>query len=288
MMKKARPLVAVDIASPAVGSTGSWDAILATTAMPPDEVIRLVHEGGVQHIVQNDSLSFDTEMAVARLMLEKPHAFLDDPTAAILGLLPDTDPTPSASSLSSPSLSPTLSSSSSFLKIESAASEKKTAVLERFENFLAELPGARTIRESSILVADELYTNGSKNCWPPRGGPGEGPVREGRIEFFARSDGRRLVIGCLDTYGELVLPEVLARIRSCYERGVAESINQGGGGAGIGSFMVFDHCISYYAGVEPGERTVVCAALPLGLSRRELEKLTKNIHLLSVVRGGAK
>lgn len=269
-MKKAHRLI-VDAVSSAPDSTGSWDAILATAAIPPAEVIRLVHESGVRHVVQKDSPSFDAEIAVARLMFERPHEFFDDPATAVLGLPPDDDAAPS-----------------SFLKIESSASEKKTAMLERFENFLAEVPGTRTIRESAVLIADELYTNGSKNCWSPFGGLGEGPAREGRITFFARSDGRRLVIGCLDTYGELVLPEVLARIRSCYERGVAESINQGGGGAGIGSFMVFDHCISYYAGVEPGERTVVCAALPLGLSRRELEKLTKNIHLLSVVRGGAK
>ena len=156
-------------------------------------------------------------------------------------------------------------------------------VLSKFEEFLISLPGTSAIRDSAFTVADELFTNGIKNAWP------EGsnrrttrPTLDGEVQFFARSDGKRLIIGCRDNFGLLGFAKILARIQMCYENGVAESISQSEGGAGIGSFMVFNSSVSYYAAVSPGNHTVVCVALPLGISARKLSKLSKNIHLVTV------
>ena len=132
------------------------------------------------------------------------------------------------------------------------------------------------------MIADELYTNGAKLGFDPaRLSKGAKLVRPGLVEFFARTDGLRLVLGVRDSYGTLRFEQVLSRISRCFEDGMAGSIKQGEGGAGIGSFMVFNACISYYAGVERGKRTVVCVSLPVGISRREGNALPKNIHLAS-------
>ena len=77
------------------------------------------------------------------------------------------------------------------------------------------------------------------------------------------------------------MTDVLERIRKCMELGVANAIRQGEGGAGIGSYMVFDACLSYYAGVTPGKESVVCVTMPLGLNRRTMAGLPKNIHLIA-------
>lgn len=243
--------------------TEGKDVIAVTDAMPPGEVIRLAHAGTLRHIVQKDNLAFDSEIGLSKVMIERPEVFLDHPTETILGLGEAASHLPN-------------------LEVKFSTSERKHTAMMQFSSFIQALPGSRSIRDQAIVIADELYTNGAKNAWQNRLTPGEGPVRPGTVEFFARSDDQRLIIGCRDSFGELGLARVLSRIQTCYQNGVAQSINQGSGGAGIGSFLVFNSCISYYAGVELGKRTVVCVALPLGISLRETAGLTKNIHLLSV------
>ncbi|MEK7355834.1 MAG: hypothetical protein AAB250_05265, partial [Bdellovibrionota bacterium] len=160
--------------------------------------------------------------------------------------------------------------------------ERKSNTIDQFDAYLKALSGVRPIRDEAMMIADELYTNGAKIGFDPsRLSKGAVLVRPGIVEFFARSDGMRLVLGVRDSYGLLKFEQVLSRIAKCFEEGMAGSIKQGEGGAGIGSFMVFNACISYYAGVERGKRSVVCVSLPVGIGRREGNAIPKNIHLAS-------
>ncbi|MES2857313.1 MAG: hypothetical protein V4692_15695 [Bdellovibrionota bacterium] len=223
--------------------------------MEPSEVIRFMLEEQVRHIVQKDGPCFEAE-------LSDLHALIDHPMETICG--PVTDGVVEFNEIS-------------------AYDDKKSKILGPFEEFLKTVKGARGIRDEAMMIADELFTNGAKNGWdPPRLTKDSKPVRPGVVEFFARAGNGRLVLGCRDTYGQLGFDQVLLRIRRCFEEGIAQSISQGQGGAGIGSFMVFNSCISYYASVEKGKRTVVCVALPLGTKQGETSSLPKNIHLVAI------
>jgi hypothetical protein len=238
--------------------------IALTQSMPPDQVISFVSRSKVQHVVQQDGLAFESEKLCAEIMVQKPSEFMSDPINVILG--GGQKPVGALD-----------------LSVKCGPDEKKAAVLLRFENFLTSLSGSKSIQDSAILVADELFTNAAKNAWNSTARqPDSGPIRRGDLHFFAKSDGSRLVIGCSDSFGELSLTKVLSRIGVCFTEGVARSINQGQGGAGIGSFLVFNSSISYYLGVNRGQQSVVCAAFPLAVSNREFTELPKNIHLLSL------
>jgi hypothetical protein len=230
--------------------------------MNPSDVIRFMLEEKVQHIVQKDGPNFDSELKAAETMCANQFALLDSPLETICG--------------------PFRPDEQAFLKV-SSFDDKKSVALEAFEQFLQTIKGARGIRDQAMMIADELFTNGAKNGWdPPRLSKDSKPVRPGRVEFFARACDNRIVFGCRDTYGQLGFDQVLLRIRRCFEEGIAQSISQGRGGAGIGSFMVFNSCISYYASVEKGKRTVVCVALPLGLKQGDTGSIPKNIHLVAI------
>lgn len=260
-MSKAKVLELPDLT---LAPERARNSIGVAASMPPEEVIRLVANTELRHLVQKNGLAFDSELALARIMIKRPRAFLDQPIGLILGPSEDPDKLPG-------------------LSVVSTVDEKKGKTLQQFENYMMALKGSKTIREQALVIADELYTNGAKNAWPAGSRAFRStPERPGIVEFFARSDGTRLVFGCKDSYGEMGLNSVVSRIHSCYNKGVAQSISQGEGGAGIGSFMVFNSCLSYYAGVEKGRRTVVCVALPLGMGLREASELPKNIHLVSV------
>lgn len=227
-----------------------------------EKVIQLVCDQKFSHVVQKQSIGYDSEILAARSMILNPAGFFEQPVDVILGL------GDAAANLPS-------------LVVKSAMDEKKTKTLSEFEAFVEALPGSRTIRDSAQLIADELYTNGAKNGFSPPRLKDSVVVRPGTVELFAKSDGERLVFGVRDSYGLLKPHQVLGRIKRCYENGIAASINHGDGGAGIGSFMVFSNSISYYCGVDPDKTTIVCVALPLGRSRKESDGLPKNIHLIS-------
>lgn len=225
------------------------------------QVIESICGFSFKHIVQEDGLAFSDELRAACEMTKDPSAFIVNPLDVILGesAIPETA-----------------------LTILNSAKEKKQKVLSQFSDYLQNLKGTRAIVEQALMIADELYTNGAKNAWPKDKSLFEGePVREGTLEFFAQASENRLIFGCRDSFGELNTSSVVDRIHKCMILGVAGAIRQGPGGAGIGSYMVFDACISYYAGVNPGKNSVVCVAMPLGLNRRAVAGLPKNIHLIA-------
>ena len=259
-MKKATIIQLPKLDHPRVEDAGTIGVV---EALPAKDVVHLAHKSNFSHIVQKDGLAFDLELATAKSMVENVEEFLADPIKIILGPVKAGDPERVA------------------IKIVAASSDKKARTLDKFEKFVAKIKGARRIREQALLVADELYTNAMKLGQRHALLSPNLKARAGTVEFFAESDGSRLVIGCRDSFGELGFGQVLARITQCFEKGVVQSINQADGGAGVGSFMVFNTCVSYYCGVEKGITTIVCVALPLGVSEMDLASLPKNIHLVS-------
>ena len=238
-------------------------------SMPPQNVIQHAHEQGLRHLVQKNSLAYDLELEASKIMIEKPSLFFADPLSVIFGNNDETMP---------PQV---------FFSKRYDVSEKKSTVLDEFSKYLAGLAKVGRIWDQALLVADELYTNGIKNAWaPPKPGAklfDGAPECSGHVDFFARSENGRLAIGCQDSFGRLEMDTVLGRIMLCYNNGVANSIRRGNGGAGIGSYMVFESCVSYYVAVEPGVSSVVCVVLPIGISLSLAADIPKNIHLLKHV-----
>lgn len=241
------------------------DTIGLTSSLPPKDVINLHVNCGLSHIVQRDGLAFETEIQLAQDMIAKPKAFIERPLDMIFGL-------------------ETHGNFTDF-SVLGSADENKKHTLHQLQAYIHGLTGARSIRDEAMLVADELYTNGAKNAAPLVGPVDPEEIRPGWVRFVARSDGRRLVLGCIDSYGLLEITMITKRIQKCFENGVAGSIKYGAGGAGIGSFMVFNACTSLYIAVEKGQRTIVLCALPLNKRLKETINLPKNLHTLVV--GGA-
>lgn len=261
--KKSQAEAQVDDGTKRVSGHRVDELVAVTQSMTPQELIRLVATTGIRHLVQKDGIAYDAEVEAAKKILTNPNCFITDPIETILG------PAGEGARMS--------------FKVTCSASERKTQTLTSFGDFVAGLPGSRTIWDQALLIADELYTNGSKNAWDPGTGVFNGPpVRTGTVEFFAEATKDRLVIGCRDSFGKLNVEHAVNRIATCYENGVAQSIKHGNGGAGIGTYMVFDSSLSYYAGVDENRWSCVCVVLPLGLSRRQATGLPKNIHLISI------
>ncbi len=260
--RKPKPHYA-DLLSPSVTPADLAQGIGIANSLKPHELIRLAHDSGLKHIVQTSGMEFDRELLLARAIAAKPKDFLNHPLEMING---------SNSAKSERRFS-----------MNSDAAESKDRLIDSFAEFLAESSSTRRVLERAILIADELYTNGSKNAWPGNSGLFEGPATsKGTIEFFSAADESRLVIGCKDSFGKLSTKRLTARLLECFDKGVADSIRRGSGGAGIGSYLVFESSVSYYAGVQANKKTLVCVVLPIGARMREISESVKHVHLFSI------
>ena len=166
-------------------------------------------------------------------------------------------------------------------------SDQKSELLEHMAETVKTVSHRRSLLEDARLVSDELISNAiynapfvTENLIMDRRKKIElDPLRS--AQFLIGADSERLVIVCEDQFGSLDIKAFLTRIKSCYESGVAKMINQGEGGAGIGSHMIFDTCVSLYCGVEKDRRTTFACVFPLNSNYRKREEGSKNIHVVA-------
>lgn len=271
---KAKAPWQLDISSGAAKSTLDSSCVGIAESLEPQQMLRLVLNSGLRHICQKKGHTFAEELKSANRMIESPDVFFEFPIATVL--TPD--------DLNDASERALLAAECSF-----NSSNQKQDVLDIFANSMNSKGLAQTVVEDVMSVSDELFTNAIFNapfidmltCKNPGIGRGELSVtfEPGKFaRMFLAHDEQRLLIGCQDPYGSLGIERYLSKIQTAYEKGPAAAINFGPGGAGIGSYIIFNAGASLYVGVQPNKATIVCCVIPLGLSNRMRMGLAKHIH----------
>lgn len=243
--------------------------------LSPKEVLRKALQVKVPQIIQKNTLMAEEEKETSILLYRQTSVLFEYPLSVILR--PDKVTQEQEEALA-------------FLDVSVSSSAQKKATLDTLEGHLQGLTKATLIPDVR-LVADELLSNAIYNApftdlenQSPGASRVEGEVAsELPARLLAGHDGDRLVVACFDQYGTLNVEKLIARIQSCYHTGAAANMNRTTeGGAKIGSYLIFQSCLSYYAAVEPGVRTLVAATFPLLLNRRKRESLTKNLHIFKL------
>jgi hypothetical protein len=242
----------------------------------PYKVISFVLDEGFKQVVQASHPFHQGEAATTTLLSVNPTVFFEHPVSSVFS--PDNcGPQSDAQYIL-------------YRRKFSEAQEKKT-VIQEVENSLAGKVKSTSLRADLIVIVDELITNAIFNApFVDQENKTSGVSREDRSvrmhegmsgEISVASDNDRILVVCRDTYGSLNPDKMLARVRNCYTQGVAANINMsGGGGAGIGSYMVFNSSISFFVAVHVGKSTVVGCVLPLKGSGRMREGMLKNLHYI--------
>jgi hypothetical protein len=262
----------------------SVDELTTTASLPPaiigDKLPNLIlleicGQKGVKHVIQKSNLKPDSETALANFMLEHPRNFIRDPIASILGQLQ--------------------TGSEAEEKWEKFHEEiksplEKCEAIEKLQTFAKRFKNPSSVVYDIALVGDELISNALYNApyvdpGNTRSGPDRNPQNiavdpKKRPEIFAGCDGSRIVVGVRDHYGMLNTTQFIERIRACYEKNPRDNISYKEGGAGIGSFMIFESCASMYVAVETGTATVICCSFPIGMGAHKRHRIPKNLHLL--------
>lgn len=241
---------------------------------PPEEILKLATERGFKQICQKQGFGFEDELQAAHQFAEDPEKLLNAPVHLILNSADQRDS----------------------IVLEFKSSAEKHEVLERLNKFMESKDLSQTLKYDAVAVADELFTNAMYNApfvdSKTHHNPGvsrheiEVTYHSGRTaRLIVGIDGTRLFIGCQDPFGTLDLPAYLEKVRQTYIRGPAATMNFGSGGAGLGSYIIFNTGSSLYFGVWPGRATVICCVLPIGLSNRKRAQIPKHLHWFQNAKG---
>ena len=247
------------------------------------ELLSMAQANSLYNVVQTDNQVYEREVKVAGLMKQNPQLFFTNPVSSVF----------------SPE-NPSLDQDQVFEKVRFKfnRSDQKAEALERIESELRKWTKSESTINDARLVADELFTNAVFNApFVDADNSSSGASRnlalvemeEGHQgELFLGTDGQYFVIGCSDPYGKLNVKKLIERVQGCYLKGLAESMNMGEGGAGIGCFMCFQASTSYFAAVTPGNETLVLCMMPLKMSQRKKEQQPKNFHFMEFKNKGQK
>lgn len=251
-------------------------AICMRSQQSPLQVLETALSGGVNHICQNENPFNNTEIKTAELMLNDPHTFLKSPVSCIL--FPEQAQKTNEDSV--------LTWKRNFSK----ATEKRQT-LQDLKNEMAQQNVNNSTAGDILLIADELFTNAVFNApfatevISPKVSRTDNTVSMKTGDFgtlFMTCTDSRIIVGCRDPYGQLNIEKLLVRIRDCYKEGVAKKMNMGEGGAGIGSFMIFDSVSNYYAAVHKEKTTLLAVSIPLKMSSRKRAEIYKNLHWINL------
>lgn len=246
--------------------------------LPPEQVLRLATELDYTHVIQKNGLEYAKELQTTEILIEDPTGFFNFPVASIFN---PTDLSPEGNKRAI--LADTLFTSSA----------QKRDLLDQFIKSMQNRTLPQTLIEDITLVADEMFTNAVFNApFVDKTTHKNANVSRHSMEvsFNSAQPGRmlmaadqtRIMIACEDPYGSLNLNGYLTKIKATYDRGAAATMNFGSGGAGIGSYIIFNTSASLYVGVKAGRATIIACLLPLGLSNRKRSLLPKHLHWIQL------
>lgn len=247
-------------------------------SLAPEQVLRLATELNYGHICQTDGLEFDKEMRASEALLENPRALFDFPIAAIFH--------PQDLSLDA-------EAKFTLVDYKFNSSLQKREALSHCAKAMESQALPQTLIEDISSVVDEMYTNAIFNApfidRATSTNPGisrhdleiklEG---EKTARLILAKDEKRIMTACVDPFGTLNLENYLNKIKATYLQGAAATMNFGPGGAGLGSYIIFNTGASLFLGVHPGRATTVACVLPLGMSNRKRALMPKHLHWIQL------
>lgn len=246
--------------------------------LSPEEILRYGIDFKLQHLCQRQGLQFDHSVKSAQVMSADPENYFRFPCSTILR--PDLVNEESEKQVK-------------LFDFQFTSSSQKTEALNEIISLMTSSAAGQTVIEDVVSVSDELFTNALYNAPFVDAVTGHNPgisrnevdirLEDGKSgRLFLAMNESLLVVGCEDPYGSLNVDRYMRKIQATYARGPAATMNFGPGGAGIGSYIMFNAGASLFFGVKPKQLTTLCCAIPLGMSYRKRVVLPKHLHWIQL------
>jgi hypothetical protein len=260
------------------GGVSDPKTIVAVEGLGMKDLLEWNLERNATQICQVDSGSLTQELNTSAVMLKSPEAFLDMPMACIL---------------SPQRVTADKNNEVTKLNLQFRRAGEKNGAIDLLRALMIRHSKPQSLISDACLIADEMFTNAVYNAPFVDVASGSNPgidrndwfveMKKGHAgELMIGYDDERLVIVCRDPFGSLNIGKFLNGIRECCRNGVSSHMKMGPGGAGIGSYLVFNSSSSFYVAVSKGKCTVVAATLQWGWGSRKRSQTPKNLHCIQL------
>ncbi len=233
-------------------TTSAKNWVFVEETLEPDQLIAEMKMRSLQYILQRNSGRFEKDVLATGILFENTDNYFQ--------------------SQFSYSADPIISSH----LVRFSAPIDKDLMKQETMDFVNGL-GSAGVSQAAEAVIEELYMNAMLDA--PREAQKKGMMLPAQpSEFFLAQTERYLQISCSDPYGSLDIQKFLSRMKEVYEKGAGSVINmQGGGGAGLGCVILFEHSCALILGVKPGQQTKVTCLISLGISNRQRAQMKKSL-----------
>lgn len=239
------------------------------------QVLSICSDKQADHVVQKSNVEIERELKLSYSATQAPDLFIKYPLSVIMG-----EENPSEET----------EKEKLGLSFFLSTPDDKDTALEKLEEYIGQYCKRQSVVADIRLCADELVSNSLFNAPYVNKENSNANVERDyskisidatrKPHIFAGFHQNRILMGCTDFYGRLNISKLIDRIKLCYINNPGQMINYEAGGAGIGSYMVFDSCMSYYVAVDPDKSSTICCSFPVNMSAKERSEVPKNVHII--------
>lgn len=251
--------------------------ILLVDGLSAGELTETALQKRAAHLVQKSTPTTMRELRAAKVIAEDPNRFFEFPLATTLSGRKVCEESEKALTI---------------MEWHFSNLEEKELIIEAIDELFEQTRLNKSLRDDVIMAANEFACNVLFNA-PCTKGVNE---RDLKSTLISAQNGNKipaelkigayqgqLAVTCHDRFGSLQPDRVLERLKNCAQKGPGESINfDDRGTAGIGCFMVFNACVSFYMGVRENKETQFCAVFSLNEPTKLREARSKNLHWFKV------
>ena len=232
--------------------------ILVGKDVPINDISETLIQHNCNHFVQEDNPDFYYDILASVLFLRQPQDILKNPKPLLIASLrgiPEQDEE---------------SRSQTF---PFSAYSDKTRILKELRRFLEDSDKTSSVIPHVLVLADELLSY-SLFTAPKM----SGMTTESKGKFFALHDKERLIVGCQDNFGIYDRDGFLGNLNAAsqMQSGVMISSDQP---EVVSLKLILENSSSIYLLVNPGVKSIITCAVPLGVGYGKLRDTAKNIHM---------
>lgn len=160
--------------------------------------------------------------------------------------------------------------------------EDKQRIIYESVEFFKQIRSSMAL-EAIYAVIEELFMNAVYDA-PREAQKLNNSMNVKDSELLISHDSELIIISCMDHYGSLNIQKFLNRMQLVNNSGAGESINMDAekGGAGIGCYILFNHCLDLIIGVNQGKATRFTCIFPFRMGQKNFSSITKSIHFIDL------
>jgi hypothetical protein len=233
-------------------------SILISDNLENSEVIHHINQKKYSAVLNKNSPYYLRDVIRTSHLMEHPTTYFKDPLKLLFEEIPRS------------------------FRINFNKKEDKQRIISEAVKFFQQIRSSMTLG-AVYAVLEELFMNSVYDA-PREAQKLNSSLKVQDSELMISHDSELIIISCIDYFGSLNIQKFLNRMQLVSNLGAGSSINMDTdkGGAGIGCYILFNHCLDLIVGVQQGKCTRFTCIFPFRMGQKNFSSITKSIQIIDL------